>query len=42
MTDIMCVSMYLKSAAVGMNNNSLSLMSEQEVLAIRYQSCVSK
>jgi hypothetical protein len=40
--NIMCVSMYLKSAAVGMNNNSLSLTSEQEVLAIRDQSCVSK
>ncbi len=37
--NIMCVSMYLKSAAVGMNNNSLST-SEQEVLAIRYHSCV--
>jgi hypothetical protein len=40
--NIMCLSMYLKSAAVGMNNNSFSLMSEQEVLAIRYQSSVSK
>ncbi len=40
--NIICVSMYLKLAAVGMNNNSLSLTSEQEVLAIRYQSCVSK
>jgi hypothetical protein len=34
--NIMCVSMYLKLAAVFMNNNSLSLTSEQEVLAIRY------
>ena len=35
--NIMCVLMYLKLAAVGMNNNSLSLTSEKEVLAIRYQ-----
>ncbi len=40
--NVMCVSKYLKLSAVGMNNNSLSLTSEQEVLEIRYQSCVSK
>ncbi len=40
--NIMCVSMYLKLMAVGMNNNSLSLKSEQDVPAIRYQSYVSK
>jgi hypothetical protein len=40
--NIMCVLMYLELTAVGMNINSLSLTSEQEVLAIRNQSCVSK
>ena len=34
--EIMCVSIYLKSAIVGMNNNSLELTEKQAVLAKRY------
>jgi hypothetical protein len=34
--DDMCVSMYLKSAVVGMNNNQLPLNSNQSALARRY------
>jgi hypothetical protein len=37
---IMCVSMYLKSAAVGMNNNDLPLTPHQSVLAKQYHSIV--
>jgi hypothetical protein len=38
---IMCISMYLKSAVVGMNNNDLPLPSHQSVLAKQYHLIVS-
>jgi hypothetical protein len=40
---IMCVSMYLKSAVVGMNNNDLPLTPHQSVLVLakQYHSIVS-
>ena len=38
---IMCVSMYLKNAVVGMNNNALSLTKNQAMLAKRYHSIVT-
>ena len=34
--EIMCVSIYLKSAVIGMNNNGLELNEKQAVLAKRY------
>lgn len=39
--EIMCVSMYLKTAVVGLNNNDLNLTSKQLVLMKRYHSIVS-
>ena len=39
--NIMCVSMYLKTAAVGMNNNTISLTNVQKGVATRYKSCLS-
>jgi len=38
---IMCVSMYLKTAVIGMNNNALSLTKNQAMLAKRYHSIVT-
>jgi hypothetical protein len=38
---IMCVSMYLKTAVVGINNNDLSLTNNQAMLAKRYHSIVT-
>ncbi len=38
---IMCVSMYLKTAFVGMNNNSIPLSNEQLVLATDYKELVN-
>ncbi len=34
--EVMCISMYLKSAVVGMNNNKLPLDSKQSHLAAQY------
>jgi hypothetical protein len=34
--EVMCLAMYLKSAAVGMNNNQLPVNSEQFILAEKY------
>jgi hypothetical protein len=39
---IMCVSMYLKSAVVGMNNNDLSLTNKQAMLAKCYHTLITK
>jgi hypothetical protein len=38
---IMCVSMYLKTAFVGFNNNSIPLSNEQRILATDYQELVN-
>jgi hypothetical protein len=38
----MCVSLYLKSAVVGMNNNELSLTNKQAMLAKSYHTLVTK
>ena len=38
---IMCVSMYLKTAVIRMNNNDLSLTNNQAMLAKRYHSIVT-
>lgn len=40
--DIMCVTFYLKSKVVGMNNNSIPLSDEQEHLSDHYSHVVSK
>ncbi len=38
--EFMCVSMYLKTAIVGLNNNNLELTPAQKFLANRYHSCL--
>ena len=40
--DVGVLSMYLKSAGVGMNNNKLSLMNKQAMLAKCYHTLVTK
>jgi hypothetical protein len=40
--NIYCVSIYLKSAIVGMNNNLLSLTTKQAIFSKRYQQIISK
>jgi hypothetical protein len=40
--NIYCVSMYLKSAIVGMNNNLMHLTTKQAILSKRYQKIISK
>ncbi len=39
--NIYCVSMYLKSAIVGMNDNLLPLTTKQAILSERYQKIIS-
>jgi hypothetical protein len=40
--NIYCVSMYLRSAIVGMNNNLLPLTTKQAILSKRNQTIISK